>query len=218
MRRSCRRSRKGWRFRGRPGLAAQSQRTREPAGADMREAGAARPKIERVCHGIAQTQQHVFGRSQQRADACKVGCRIRQGRRMRTAIDAKAGDACHAHRREGAQLSKQNARELRAIEQDVVRPFQAEPRISAREYRARRRAARRPRQSRVRADAPAAPHRSATGTRKDCPAATTRSARAGPCPAICSRATTQSRPGSPSRARRIASSLVEPTLSWTTRR
>ena len=49
---------------------------------------------------------------------------------MPAAIDAEAGDACRAAARQRRAFQK-NARKLRTIEQNVVRPFEAEARIGA---------------------------------------------------------------------------------------
>ena len=97
--------------------------------------------------------------------------------RMMHAIDADAD-------RDGRPLAlDQDAGELVAVDQQIVRPFQHEPRWRgpgcARRWR---RAERAPRRTTARESAPAAPDRSAAGSRRDCRAPTPRCGRGGRAP------------------------------------
>ena len=109
----------------------------------------------------------------------------------------------------------QDAGELRAVEQQVVRPFELERRLQAAALPRRpHRAPPAPPRSTAPADARPAPDRSAAGWRRDCPAPRSRHCRAGRARRSGAPPSTHSGPRSPARARASASALVEPSVSW----
>ena len=142
-----------------------------------------------------QRREQAFGRG---ADARRgeIGRRIVGAVRMMRAIDADPD------RHASCPLAlDQDAGELVAVDQQIVRPFQHQP-IGAGPgcVRRWRRAAPAPRRTTARASAPAAPDRSAAGSRRDCPAPTPRYGRAGRGPRSGACAMIHSGPRSPSRA------------------
>ena len=147
-------------------------------------------------------------------DRCSLFGKIRRGKfdrgGMMPAIYADADGDGHRI----ALPLDQDAGDLGAAAQHVVRPFEREAGGEAGRERGRGvMDGKRRRRRRVAAPRPPAPDRSAAGSHGGCPAATSRNGRAGRAPRSAGWPRSTSGPRSPARARRSASALVESTLS-----
>ena len=130
---------------------------------------------------------------------------------MRRAIDANAGDAGEALRQRDA--FKQNAGELGAVIENVVRPFDPERRIAAEESAAARGRAQGWSQNQVRRRAPSGAGSISKRLAKRLPGSDVQTRPLRPLPPLWRAAMIQRRPGSPERARCKASSLVDTSAS-----
>ena len=186
--------------------AAEAGRRGEPGCADRGKTGAARPKREASSNRRASCSNSARARPARPASV-QIGRGIGETLGRETTVDADADDDRERPPGDAAALDQQ-ARELGAVDDEIVRPFElrrdAAPRSAT--ARAQRNAGDKAELRGAMRDGAGIDQQRAA--HKDCPAA---NASRGPCrprPAVCSSATIHSRPGSPARRAPRASSLV----------